>query len=141
MKHIQTFESFLNEAKELNERYDTFYSILSVGSLNINTGKCKYFNIYDTWKDSTAEIYKDVTRNYPGSNNPDKFKIVFTSGSTAINNRDGSMPKAGDQRDFKDDQRGTPLFQGEFVESCLIGDLKTVAAKLGIKSCTGYTYK
>ena len=141
MKHIQTFESFLNEAKELNERYDTFYSILSVGSLNINTGKCKYFNIYDTWKDSTAEIYKDVTKNYPGSNNPDKFKIVFTSGSTAIANRDGSIPKAGDKRDFKDDQRGTPLFQGEFVESCLIGDLKTVAAKLGIKSCTGYTYK
>lgn len=140
MKNLHTFEEFLNE-NELNERFDTFYSILSIGSLNINTGKSKYFNIYDTYEDSTAEIYKDVSRNYPGSNNPDKFKIVFTSGSTAIKNRDGSMPKAGDIRDFKDDQKGTPLFQGEFSQSCLIDDLKTVAAKLGIKSCTGYTYK
>jgi hypothetical protein len=141
MKHIQTFETFLNEKQELNERFDTFYSILSIGSLNINTGKSKYFNIYDTWKDSTAEIYKDVTRDYPGSNNPEKFKIVFTSGSAPIKNRDGSIPKAGDRRDFKDDQRGTPLFAGEFVDSCLIGDLKTVTGKLGIKTCTAYTYK
>jgi hypothetical protein len=141
MKHIHTFEGFLNEAAELNERFETFYSILSLGSLNVNTGKSKYFNVYDEWKDSTAEIYKDVTKNYPGSNNPDKFKIVFTSGSLPIKNRDGSVPKAGDKRDFKDDQRGTPLFQGEFVESCPIGELKTVAGKLGIKSCTAYTYK
>jgi len=141
MKHVKTFETFLNEQQELNERFDTFYSILSIGSVNINTGKCKYFNIYDTWKDSTCEIYKDISKNYPGSNNPDKYKLVFTSGSTPISNRDGSMPKAGDKRDFKDDQRGTPLFQGEFVDSCLIGDLKTCTSKYGIKSATGYTYK
>lgn len=141
MKHIQTFENFLNEQEELNERFDSMFSILSIGSLNIGTGKSKYFNIYDTWKDSTAEIYKDVTKNYPGSNNPDKFKIVFTSGSTPIKNRDGSVPKAGDRRDFKDNQRMSPLFSGEFVDSCPIENLKEVTAKLGIKSCTAYTYK
>jgi hypothetical protein len=141
MKHIHTFESFLNEQEELNERFDTFYSILSIGSVNINTGKSKYFNIYETWPDSTCEIYKDISRNFPGHTNPDKFKLVFTSGSQPIKNRDGSMPKAGDQRNFKDDQRGTPLFQGEFVDSCSMKDLKTCAAKYGIKSATGYTYK
>lgn len=117
------------------------FSILSVGSLNITTGKCKYFNVYDTWKDSTAEIYKDITRNYPGSDSVDKFKIVFTAGSGPIKNRDGSVPKVGDQRSFKDNQRGNPLFTGEFVDSCPIDKLKEVAATLGIKACIGYTYK
>ncbi len=141
MKNIPAFEEFVNEQQELNElskRYnDGRYSILSMGSLNINTGKCKYFNIYDTWDDSTAEIYKDVS----DGGGPDKFKIVFTAGSKPIRNNDKSEIKAGDRRDFKDDQRGNPLFRGEFVESCPIDDLKTVAAKLGIKSCIGYTYK
>jgi hypothetical protein len=137
MKNIQTFEEFVNESNELNEmpmnrRYDDGqYSILSMGSLNIKTGECKHFNVYKTF-DGTAEIYKDST---------DKFKIVFTAGSSPIKNRDKSDLKAGDRRAFKDDQRGTPLFVGSFVESCRVNQLQDVAAKLSIKSCIGYTYK
>jgi len=137
MKHVQTFENFINE-QTLNEygAYPEMYSILSIGTVNISTGKSKYFNIYDTWKEHTVEIYKDKS---PGGS--DKYKLVFTSGSQPINNRDKSAPKAGDMRSFKDDQRGNPLFPGEFVDSCPIGDLKSIAAKYGIKSATGYTYK
>jgi hypothetical protein len=134
--HIQTFEEFVNESNVLNEMpmnrgrgSSNEYSVLSIGSLNINTGKSKYFNVYDTYDDSTAEIYKDVS----SGSSSDKFKIVFTSGNSVV--------KAGDKRAFKDDQRGTPLFVGDLVESCSINDLKTVAAKLGIKSCIAYTYK
>ena len=142
MKHIHTFEIFLNEdLSEAFGSYPDFFSIASLGTVNIGTGKSKYFNIYDTWEKGTFEIYKDVTRNAPGTNNPDKFKIVYTSGSAPIKNRDKTEPKAGDTRNFKDDQRGNPLFQGEFVDSCPIGDLKTCAAKYGIKSASGYTYK
>jgi hypothetical protein len=142
MKHILAVEDFVNEQK-INERgyNDGFYSILSIGSVNINTGKSKYFNIYDEWTDSTCEIYKDVTRAISGEQSADKFKLVFTAGSTPIKNRDGSEPKVGDKRSFKDDQRGNPLFSGEFVGSCLIKDLKSFASKYGIKSATGYTYK
>ena len=30
--------------------------ILPIGKVNLNTGKSKYFNVYDTWPDSTAEV-------------------------------------------------------------------------------------
>jgi hypothetical protein len=143
MKHIPSFDEFLNEStkngEELNEmpmnrRYmgsSRGYSVLSIGALNIDTGKCKYFNVYDEY-DGTAEIYKDST---------DKFKIVFTAGTKPVSNSDKTAPKKRDAREFKDDQRGTPLFVGFFEESCRVNKLKEVAGRLGIKSCIAYTYK
>jgi len=53
----------LTESEVLNERVDSFYSILSIGTINTSTGKSKYFNIYDTWDvdDTTVEIYTAIS--------------------------------------------------------------------------------
>lgn len=143
-KHSVTFETLLyiiskieaflayrelNESEAILERYDNFYPILSIGAVNVASGKSKYFNIYDTYggDDTTVEIYK----------NKSKLAFVLTSGVGPLSNSDGSKPKVGDMRSFKHDQTGRPLFFGEFVDSVLLKDLKNY----GIKSATGYVYK
>ena len=148
--HVKTLEQFvifvneslekLTESELILERFDTFYPILSIGTVNTSTGKSKFFNIYETWEgdDTTVEIYKDKSKWAPGMDDSKlPFKFVFTHGKNGIKNRDGSNLKAGDMRSFKDDQSGRPLFYGEFVDSILLKDLKLY----GIKSATGYVYK
>ena len=128
---MRTFEDFVNESysQNINEGYnDGLFQILSVGNINIASGKCKYFNIYETWPDSTAEIYQDTANG--------KYKLVFTSGKQPI----GDI-KEGGSRTFKDDQTGRFLFQGVFKTFCSVQDLKQCTAELGIKAAIGYTYK
>lgn len=142
MKHIHTFESFLNE-EHLNERKmapDEF-SVLSIGRIKIPTGKSKYFNVYDEWKgqDKTVEIYREVT--------PTKGMIclVVTSGTSPIKNKNGKDPIEGDIRPFANDQNGRPIFVGEFLGSMPLEDLKSTDffRKLGMNSddFKAYVYK
>jgi hypothetical protein len=135
MKNLRTFEEFVNE-NSLNEygRYPDF-SILPLGSVNINTGKCKYFNIYDTWDDHSVEFWDDTK-------SPGNYKLVFTSGEGPILNKGGKdEPKKDDIRPFNHDQTFKPMFVGKFISWCKLKDLKDVAATMGIKSALGYTYK
>jgi hypothetical protein len=101
------------------------FSILPLGKINLETGKSKYFNVYETWEeDTTYEIY-EVSEN--------NFKIVATSGKEPLN-------KLGEFRDFKHDQNFRYLFSGKMIAFAVGSDLKKVASKYG-KSIAGYTYK
>ena len=119
MKHIQTFESFLNES-QLNEGMDGF-SILSIGSLAIKTGKSKFFNVYDEWEgyEHTVEVYKGMDPT------PNMISLVITSGTSPIKNSNGKEPVEGDVRSFVNDQNRRFIFAGKFLGSIPLKDLKT----------------
>lgn len=104
------------------QRYQ--YSILPIGSVNIQTGECKYFNVYTTWPDSTAEVWKDG----------DNLKLVFTAGDKPLNN-------IGWRREFKHDQTGKFIGSWEMVEWVRVADLKELLRQFNKKSIIGYTYK
>lgn len=103
--------------------------ILPIGSTNLATGKCKYFNIYDTWgkaNETTIELYQDMDS---GS-----YKMVFTSG-------DGPITRIGEKVPFVHDQTGRHLFYGHCLDWCNIGDASLLMRKYNIKSASGYVYK
>jgi hypothetical protein len=139
MKHIKTFESFLNEDR-LNEGMDGF-SILSIGGLQTKTGKSKYFNVYDEWAGQvkTVEVYKELKPT------PNMINLVITSGASPIKNKNGKEPVGGDERSFINDQNRRPLFTGNFLGSIQLNDLKTTDffKKMGMNSDTfkAYVYK
>lgn len=110
-------------------RYGRPSPILPIGSTNLITGKCKYFNIYDTWgrdDSSTVELWKD--------RNTGKFKFVITSGSK-------SLSIIGSYGAFQHDQTQRPLFDGELVDWFQLGDAELAVRKYNIKSAPGYVYK
>lgn len=107
--------------------------ILSLGHININTGKCKYFNIHETWEDSTCEVWKCDYGLY---------KLVFTTGSTPISKEDQVQT-------FVNDQTGRLMFTGKFITSLKLSEIKTrIPEIVGDHFKTyyknkvmGYTYK
>jgi hypothetical protein len=101
--------------------------ILPLGSVNLTSGKNKYFNIYANWKDDngTIELWKDDN---------DKYKLVITSGS-------GPIFKIGNTNQFKHDQTGAFLFHAILIDWCNIGDASLLIRKYNIKSGPGYVYK
>ena len=131
MKNVKTFDQFVNES--VNEMFGKEYGINSIGRTDLITGKSKWWNIYDEWKeyddDTTCEIYID---HKTGKMN----RFVFTSGKKAI----GDI-KPGETRVFTSGQSGRYIFDGEFVEGVLLKDLKKWAQKNKVKSGTGYTYQ
>lgn len=103
--------------------------ILPIGPTNLITGKCKYFNIYDTWgrdDSSTVELWKD--------SNTGKFKFVITSGSR-------SLAPIGTRDTFEHDQNGRYLFDGELIDWFQLGDAELAVRKYNLKSAPGYVYK
>ena len=98
--------------------------ILPVGKINLTTGKCKYFNVYDTWENSTAEVWEV---------SPGKYRLVFTAG-------DGPIFKIGTKAPFAHDQTGKHLFYGEMVDWATTKNLKDLIDIYG-NSISGYTYK
>jgi hypothetical protein len=141
MKHIKLFEQFLNESS-LNEiKNSSDFPVLSIGILNINTGKSKFFNVYDEWSrdDKTVEIYRET--------NPTlgMIKLVITSGTKPIRNKNGKDPVEGDERSFANDQNGRLIFRGNFLGSISLKDLKSTDffKKLGMNSNAfgAYIYK
>lgn len=100
--------------------------ILSIGTVNIQTGESKYFNIYDTWPDSLAEVWKDEKGNY---------KLLFTAGSKPM----GDIGATGF---FHDSQSHREIGYGwELVEWVKVKDLKDILREFNKKSMRGYTYK
>jgi len=137
MKRLPDFNEYLNESSLNEMKYPGRPKpILSLGKLNLKTGKCKYFNIYDEWEndDMTCEFYKALDRSGKSSTEPNKF--VFTSGTKPI----GGI-KPGEMREFKHDQTGRFLFTGEFVGHVQLKDLKAFANTAKSISGTGYVYK
>jgi hypothetical protein len=106
------------------------YAILPIGSTNLQTGTCKYFDIFDTWgkgDDTTIELWSSE---YPTR----AYKLVFTSGPKAL-------AEIGATQDFNHDQTGRPLFTGVLVDWVNIGDANLLVRKYNIKGAPGYVYK
>jgi hypothetical protein len=110
-------------------------ALLPLGSTNLVTGKCKYFNIYNTWgkgDDTTIELWQTDT--WGRDDEGGKFKLVFTSGS-------GPIYKIGTHGGFDHDQNGRPLFNGTLVDWVNIGDADLLVKKYNVKAAPGYVYK
>lgn len=109
--------------------------ILPIGSTNLASGKCKYFNIYETWgdgNDTTIEVWAvDLGR---FSEVTSKYRFVITAG-------DGPIYKIGTRAPFIHDQTGNHIFSGELVDWANIGDADLIMKKYNLKSALGYVYK
>jgi len=104
-------------------------SILGLGTINLKTGKSKYFNVYDTWGENTTyEIYQ-----VPTTGEQPAYKIVATSGTKPLSN-------VGETVSFKHDQTGRFLFHGEMIDFAIGIDLKSLVNKYGY-NISGFTYK
>jgi hypothetical protein len=99
-------------------------AILPVGSVNFITGKCKYFNVYETWDNSTFEIWKTDNG---------KHRAICTSGI-------GPIYSIGSRQDFQHDQTQRYLFSAEMVDWCQVEGMMNLVDLYG-KSMPGYTYK
>ncbi|MCP4485221.1 MAG: hypothetical protein GY823_11765 [Flavobacteriaceae bacterium] len=96
----------------------------SLGTVNLKTGKCKYFNIYETWgEDTTYEIYKK----------DDNYKVFATSGKRPIR-------KIGERVDTISLAGRSRRFNMVMVDFAVGSKLKELAGKYGTR-LTGYTYK
>lgn len=103
------------------------YSILPLGSVDIGSGESKYFNVYDEWPDSTAEIWKTPAG---------KYKILFTSGDKPIG-------KIGLSSNFRHDQTWNEMTRDgmwKMVDYVPVKDMQELIRVYG-KSMFGYTYK
>lgn len=94
-------------------------SILSIGTVNTKTGHSKYFNIFETWPESTAEVWQK----WDG-----KQVLVFTAGR--------SSRKEGEVESFHSDSTLRFLFSAKFVRAIPVAELKGA-----VPNMTGYTYK
>lgn len=104
-------------------------SILGLGTINLKTGKSKYFNVYDTWGENTTyEIYQ-----VPTAGEQPVYKIVATSGTKPLSN-------VGERVSFKHDQTGRFLFNGKMIDFATGTDLKLLATKYK-NNISGFTYK
>lgn len=97
--------------------------ILSCGSLKIDSGENKWFNIYENNPEGTLEIWK-------------KFDGKLVAISTA-----GKPSRAiGTGGDFYNDQTARPMFNATLVDYVEIKDAKALIPKYG-KSIIMYVYK
>lgn len=102
-------------------------SILPIGWVDIGSGESKYFNVYKTWPDSTAELW--VTRD-------GKYRLIFTSGEPQL--------KIGQTRDFKHDQTWQSISKNgswKFIDYLPVSDLMELVRVYGKHKFPGYTYK
>ena len=111
---------------ETSDKYEySPASILPIGSVDLGSGESKYFNVYDTWPDSTAEVWETQEGRY---------KLVFTSGGPSL--------KIGQRRDFRHDQTWRSIGTGwKFIDYLPVKDLVELARVYGRTSYPGYTYK
>jgi hypothetical protein len=104
-------------------------SIASLGSVNIQTGKSRYFNVYETWRedDTVVEVWK---KDENGS-----LILVFGSGTKP-------MVDIGGTATFRDYNSGREItYHSTLIEWVLMKDLKELLRIYNKKSFTGYTYK
>ena len=99
--------------------------ILSLGSLNLKTGECTYFNVYETWGENTTYELWDMGGG--------KLRICATSGKEPIFD-------IGDGNLFIGDQSRRDLGHGILIDWATGSDLKHMAKKYGTR-IPAYTYK
>ena len=99
--------------------------ILSLGSLNLKTGECTYFNVYEEWGENTTYELWDMGGG--------KLRICATSGKKPIFD-------IGDGNLFIGDQSRRELGHGILIDWATGSDLKRMAKKYGTR-IPAYTYK
>ena len=99
--------------------------ILSLGSLNLKTGECTYFNVYEEWGENTTYELWDMGGG--------KLRICATSGKEPIFD-------IGDRNLFIGDQSRRELGCGTLIDWATGSDLKRMAKKYGTR-IPAYTYK
>jgi len=102
-------------------------AIAAIGSVDIGSGESKYFNVYEQWPDSTAEVWKKDNGRYV---------LVFTSG-------DKPLGKIGMRSAFMNDQTWNEMTRNglwKMVDYVPVKDLQELLRVYG-KSMLGYTYK
>jgi hypothetical protein len=100
-------------------------SILPIGWVDIGSGESKYFNIYETWPDSIAELW--VTSD-------GKHRLIFTSGEPRL--------KIGQTADFRHDQTWKEIGRyWKFIDYLPVKDLMELVRVYGKNKFPGYTYK
>ena len=106
-------------------------AILPLGSVNLDTGASKYFNVYDTWLSSSHTSTAEVWKTRGG-----KYKLIFTSG-------DGPIYKIGSKNRYAHDQTQRPMFDGDEVELVDWAELSNMRDLISLygKKIQGYTYK
>lgn len=102
-------------------------AILGIGKVNLKTGKCKYFNIFETW-DGTVEVWR-----INGTTTSKNLRLVFTAGSN-------SMYENGSSNSFHQDQTGRSLPSMTKIDGCRVKDMPSLIATHGNK-IPGFTYK
>lgn len=107
-------------------------AILPIGRVNLETGKCKYFNVFDTWGDDDTVVEVWQTSRW-SNRNPGAYKLIFTSGSKPT-------AQIGDTGEFKHDQTWARIFDGKMVDWTLLKDMPGLIPYYG-KSIAGYVYK
>lgn len=117
----QLIREVINEAGNFN--YPRGSAILPLGSVNLQTGSCKYFNIYTTYKGGSVEVWETQNR---------KKVLVFTAGK--------SNETPGKYQQFYHDQSFRIFGIWKFIESTANSDMKSLILKYG-KVLSGYTYK
>lgn len=100
-------------------------SILPIGWVDLGSGESKYFNVYETWPDSTAEVWET----------PDgKYRLIFTAGTPSL--------KIGQTRDFRHDQTWKNIGRNwKFIDYLPVKDLLELVRVYGRAKFPGYTYK
>lgn len=105
-------------------------AILPLGSVKLETGDSKIFNVYDTWKNmgrTMVEVWKD---------HKGKHRLLFTSG-------DKPYYIIGSKNTFYHDQNFGAMFGGyecTLVDWAKLEDMRDLIPKYG-KSLFGYVYK
>lgn len=99
--------------------------ISGIGSVNLETGDSKYWNVYDTWENKgTVEVWEDHNG---------KYKLVFTSG-------DEPYEGIGKIQDFKDDQTWAHKGRWTMRDYTPLKDMRGLIPLYGRKMF-GYVYK
>ncbi|HPI82115.1 MAG TPA: hypothetical protein PK122_02715 [Candidatus Paceibacterota bacterium] len=100
-------------------------SILPIGWVDLGSGESQYFNVYETWPDSIAEVWE--TRD-------GKYRLIFTSGEPSL--------KIGQTRDFRHDQTWKNIGRfWKFIDYLPVKDLLELVRVYGRAKFPGYTYK
>jgi len=108
-------------------------AILGIGKVNLKTGRCKYFNIFETW-DGTVEVWRlHHPHGYLDTESKPEFRLVFTAG-------ENPMFANNVRADFHQDQTRRRLPPMTKVDSCRVKDMATLIATYGNK-IPGFTYK
>lgn len=99
--------------------------VLPLGRVNLETGNCQHFNVYDTWENKgTVEVWE---------NDRFKYKLVFTSG-------DEPYEGIGKRQLFKHDQTWAKMGVWKMIDYTPLKDARGLIPYYG-KSIAGYVYK